>query len=833
VEDPTHRQAVVNATDGSITYSPDLHYHGSDSFVGQACDSQVLCATTLVSVTVIPRGPSAQPDAATCNYTSSVVINVLANDLAGAAPIVNAAITVPPSADQGTAILQQDNTILFIAAENWAGTASFEYQCCDSSNPSPLCSHTTVWVSVAGLPPIAIDDVATINEDLWQQAELLVITVLPNDNVLGAALNRSTLVIKVAPNAGSQATPNPDGTVSYRPPALYYGLETFIYRVCDLARPNSLCSSVQVNVMILEQPPTAQADAVSVGYMGTVAMNVIGNDAVGPAGIVRVTICDAPSSSEGSVVVNLNLTISFMAHQNFDGTSLFNYSVCNTETPTPQCANSTITIHITPLPPTANDDLASTTYRAPVTIDVLANDVKGAQPIQASAITSTADTASVTYDGKGNFTYTPPALFSGVYSFVYTQCDDSKPKALCSNATVSITVRQPYPPICSKAGYQTPEAIPLASSILATTQVGYAALDLSSLKITSAPSNGSTTLLNDVIRYIPRNYYYGPDAFEYRVCDALQLCCSATISFEISPVGPTAQNISVPVGQNRNASVFVLDYAMLGPAPVKVTISTPPNISEGTATLLSDGTTIAFTPAHDYNGPASLAFTLCDESDPQQLCSTAWVTYTIVMTDPTAQVDEDGSAIRIEVLGNNEDGSVPINVSSVMLSRPFAHGTAFVDPVDGSVHFTPEKGYYGTDNATYDVCDRLHPTPHCTTKIPITVTIRPVYCTADDVSASTMYNTPVTISVLQNVTAHAQPIDTSSVTLLTQPVAGSTTIVNVDGSITYSPGRNFTTGLDTLKYRACDKSKLSPLCCEGHVTINVRGIGPKQWVLRF
>jgi len=54
-EDPANG-TLVNNGDGSFTYTPDLDYLGSDGFVYEICDTEPLCDTASVSITVIPAG---------------------------------------------------------------------------------------------------------------------------------------------------------------------------------------------------------------------------------------------------------------------------------------------------------------------------------------------------------------------------------------------------------------------------------------------------------------------------------------------------------------------------------------------------------------------------------------------------------------------------------------------------------------------------------------------------------------------------------------------------------------------------------------------------------
>jgi VCBS repeat-containing protein len=91
-------------------------------------------------------------------------------------------------------------------------------------------------------------------------------------------------------------------------------------------------------------------------------------------------------------------------------------------------ASAAIDIRITDDVPDAIDDAAvQTAENAPVTIDVLANDVQGADSVQPSAVAlvdgSLTGTGTLVDNGDGSFTYTPGAQESGTISFQYRITD--------------------------------------------------------------------------------------------------------------------------------------------------------------------------------------------------------------------------------------------------------------------------------------------------------------------------------------------------------------------------------------------------------------------------
>ena len=90
----------------------------------------------------------------------------------------------------------------------------------------------------------------------------------------------------------------------------------------------------------------------------------------------------------------------------------------------------------------AVDDFVETGQNEPVNGNVLTNDYDPEGDDQTVSNTGehvTKEGGSITIDGAGNFTYTPPLNFSGIDEFVYEVCDDGSPLA-CDEAVLSIGV---------------------------------------------------------------------------------------------------------------------------------------------------------------------------------------------------------------------------------------------------------------------------------------------------------------------------------------------------------------------------------------------------------
>ncbi|GEM_PF-1066655 len=129
-----------------------------------------------------------------------------------------------------------------------------------------------------------------------------------------------------------------------------------------------------------------------------------------------------------------------LANWNYSGINVFDLQTTNATAtvPFPDCSYS-------PVPPNtviANPDNVTGNYNAPVTINVLANDVVPI-PLTSLTVTNPASSGSVTVNGVATLTYTPNPNFCGTDQFTYQACDANG----CDVAVVTITINCPtnYP----------------------------------------------------------------------------------------------------------------------------------------------------------------------------------------------------------------------------------------------------------------------------------------------------------------------------------------------------------------------------------------------------
>ncbi|OQX12318.1 MAG: hypothetical protein BWK80_43850, partial [Desulfobacteraceae bacterium IS3] len=150
--------------------------------------------------------------------------------------------------------------------------------------------------------------------------------------------------------------------------------------------------------------------------------------------------------------------------------------------------------------------------------------------------------------------------------------------------------------------------------------------------------------------------------------------------------------------------------------------------------------------------------------------------------------------ITTPVLANDNDPEGnPLTVSSI--TQP-ANGRAVLND-DGTVTYTPNIGFSGADTYTYKVCN---PSDRCDIAS-VTITVENAPPVAEDDSASTRPNTPVSVPLLVNDSdPNNDPLIVDSITTLP---ANGTVSFKPDGTLVYTPNPGFS-GTDTFIYQISD-----------------------------
>lgn len=212
------------------------------------------------------------------------------------------------------------------------------------------------------------------------------------------------------------------------------------------------------------------------------------------------------------------------------------------------------------------------------------------------------------------------------------------------------------------------------------------------------------------ITFTPNGGFLGTTSFDYYISSNATGTYygsygTVTVEVVLPPNNPpTAVNDSLSLDEDTPGSVNVLanDSDQDGDS-LSVSLVTGPR--HGTANLSPSGA-LSYTPTANYNGSDSVTYEVTDSKGAQ---TTATVNITVrsvndlpTVSNDTATIDEDNS-VNVNVLANDNDIESGNNLS-VQIVSGLAHGTASVNP-DGTVEYTPNANYNGSDSFTYKVTD--------------------------------------------------------------------------------------------------------------------------------
>jgi uncharacterized repeat protein (TIGR01451 family) len=179
-----------------------------------------------------------------------------------------------------------------------------------------------------------------------------------------------------------------------------------------------------------------------------VTINVTANDTAAGSTINPASVVPT-QPAHGTVSCDASGNCTYTPNAGFTGIDTYTYTVCDNSGPPARCGSTTVTIAVGPK---ANDDTVSTSQGSPVNGNVSGNDVY--PPGSTFVVATNPVHGTVAMNADGSYTYTTANGYNGTDSFTYTVCEPAPYQALCSTATVHVTVTPPNafdPPFISKS----------------------------------------------------------------------------------------------------------------------------------------------------------------------------------------------------------------------------------------------------------------------------------------------------------------------------------------------------------------------------------------------
>ena len=654
----------------------------------------------------------------------------------------------------------------------------------------------------------AINDVPTANADSVSTDEDTPVTidVLANDS----NPDHGTLTVSLLSDpADGSALVNPDGTITYTPPANYSGSVAFTYQIIDSAGGDTASADVTVSVDSVDDMPYAMDDSGELSEDGSLALNVLENDSdvEGDAFFISV-VSDPP---HGSAVISTGLDqITYTPNANYFGSDSFSYTIQETENAA-ATATATVTLTITGI-----NDAPVPSYTAAVSTDedsqlteaFTAADVDGDELTIAVKDGNGPSHGSLLL-GEGSYIYQPVGDFNGTDSFTITVSDGTTEVDCVITVTVNAVNDAPVPSY--SATVSTDEDTPLTESLTATD------IDLDELSYTvkegNGSANGTVELIEEGYTYTPNANYFGTDSFTITVGDGTnEVDCAITVtvnSINDAPVPSYSAAVSTDEDTVLNETISATD---VDGDPVTFSVKDGNGPSHGTLELVEGG--YSYTPNTDYNGTDAFTITATDGTDEVDCAIT--VTVNAVNDAPvpsySAAVSTDEDTPLAETLTATDVDLDELSYSIKDGSGP-ANGT--LDLIEGGYTYTPNANYYGADSFTITVSDGTNEVD-CA----ITVTVNSVN-DAPVPSFTAEVSTDEDTALTESLTATDVELDELTVSIKTNGTHG--TVVLIEGGYTYTPNADFN-GTDSFTITVSDGT--DDVDCVITVTVNAVNDAP-------
>ncbi|HCM1609793.1 TPA: tandem-95 repeat protein, partial [Vibrio parahaemolyticus] len=696
---------------------------------------------------------------------------------------------------------------------DWNGSETLTFTATDPSGES---ISQTVNFTVAPVADIVADK-ATVVEDTPT-----IIKVLGNDT-----FEDDGKVVSLDTNNGpanGTVSVNPDGSVTYTPNDNYVGKDTFTYVVTSGGVSES--TTVEVNVTPVNDVPVAKDDIATTQEDTAVTIDVLPNDTDVDGDKLSIQSASVPEAQGKVEIVDGKLV--FTPAENFNGDAEITYTV--TDGQLTDEAKVTVTVNPVNDAPTIKVDAVESITEDAVNTDT----VVATLTVRDTDTPEDQLTVSLENNSNGYFVLVGDEVKLTQAGVDAVNNDELNLKGLTISASVSDGVNptasdsdslivnrvNDAPTIKVDAVESITEDAVSTDTVVATLTVRDTDTPEDQLTVSlENNSNGYFVLVGNEVKLTQA----GVDAVNNDELNLKDLTISASVSDGVNPTAndsdslvvnrvndaPTVENAIADQVLSEDFDAYTIDLNEVfkdSDSSLEFSVSGNSNIQVAIVNGIA-----TFTPTADWNGSEALTFTATDPSGESVSQTVNFTVAPVVdIVADKATVVEDTPTI-IKVLGNDTFEGDDKVVSLDTNNGP-ANGTVSVNP-DGSVTYTPNDNYHGTDSFTYIVTSG-GVSESTTVSVDVTpVNDAPV---AKDDIATTQEDTAVTIDVLPNDTdidGDTLRVDSASVP------SDQGTVEIVDGKLVFTPAENFNGDAEII-YTITD----GQLADEAKVTVTVNPV---------
>ncbi len=490
-----------------------------------------------------------------------------------------------------------------------------------------------------------------------------------------------------------------------------------------------------LNFTVANNAPVADDDTANVNEDQMLAIAVLSNDTDPDSSLNAASVQVTSGPANGSTSVNTGTgVITYTPTANFNGSDSFTYTVEDVHGGVSNTATVNITVNAVNDAPVAVSDIDSTPEDNAISIDVAANDTDidtgdSVDPATLTIVSQPSNGTAVVAGGE--VTFTPDQNFNGSDSFTYTIEDQNGGVSNVATVIVNVTGVNDLPTAVDDTAIVDEDGTVVIDSLANDSDLD-GMLDATTVFIMTDVANGTTSVdaLTGAVTYTPDADFNGTDAFTYVVSDdADGTSNEATVTITVNSINdaPVANADVATLQEDTPHEVNVLgnDSDVDGTlVPASVEVVTAP--AQGSTSVNATTGAITYTPDSDFAD--NDAFTYRVQDNEGLWSSPAMVTMTVnaVNDAPLANNDSvttaEDTAVTFSLLSNDSDVDGSLDSTSVLITADPAHGSVIANG-DGTVTYTPETGYHGSDSFTYTVADDQGAVSNVAT---VSVTMNPV-----------------------------------------------------------------------------------------------------------
>jgi YVTN family beta-propeller protein/VCBS repeat-containing protein len=427
----------------------------------------------------------------------------------------------------GTLVNNQDGTLTYTPAPDYAGPDSFSYTESDEGSPFHLHGllslltgqdHTdtaavAITVTAVDDAPVGVADSYTLDEDT-PLAVTAAGGVLENDTDVDSA---SLTAVAVAQPTKGSLTLNPDGSFSYAPNANVNGADSFSYKAND-GTLDSAVTTVNITVNPVNDAPVGVADAYDTNEDTTLTVTgrgVLVNDTDVDGDALAAAVVKNPT--KGTLNLNPNGSFSYTPNPNANGADSFTYKANDGSL---DSAVTTVNITVNPVDdlPTAPDATYTIEEDGSLSGTLGAVDVDGDAVIE--KITTEPLHGQVIRVGD-TFTYKPAADYFGTDVFKYSASNSGPSNTVIGTVTVIVTPVDDAPVANADSATAAAEGGQVTIPVLVNDTDVDSAIDPTTVAIATPPSRGSVSVdpMTGAVTYTSTGSGATSDSFTYTVKD--------------------------------------------------------------------------------------------------------------------------------------------------------------------------------------------------------------------------------------------------------------------------------------------------------------------------